>query len=94
MSKKKRKIKLGRRILETLEIPEEAYSDTAKITLWGKKTLLLEQHSGIFECGEKRIRLFTEPGILRIEGEDLVLLELSDERLYVTGKIESVIYER
>ena len=93
MSKKKRKIRLGRRILESLDIPEECYSAAAKITLWGKETLLIEKHKGIFSCEEERVRLFTNLGILRIDGEKHTLLELSNERLYITGKVEGIAYE-
>ncbi len=93
MAKKKRKIKLGKHIFEALDIPEESYLDSAKITLWGKETVLIEKHEGIFECAENKVRLFTKHGLLHVEGEKLVLLEMSDERLYITGKVEQIGYE-
>lgn len=93
MAKNKRKIKLGRRVAETLDIPEEMFSGLPKLTLQARETLLVENHKGIFECGESVLRLHTACGILRITGEQLTLRELSAERLYVSGEICTIEYE-
>ncbi len=94
MSKQKRKIKLGRRVVEALDLPQETVSGRPKLTLQGRELILVENHKGIFECGESVVRLHTSCGILRVAGEGLTLLELSAERLYVTGLLCSVEYER
>lgn len=91
--KRKRKIKLGKRIAEQLELPAEAASPSAKITLWGKEMVLLERHKGLFECSERRIRLHTADGIVCIAGESLVLMELSLDRMFISGAIENIGYE-
>lgn len=93
MSSKKRKIRLGKRIAEALDLPDEAVSGQPKLTLHGREILLIENHKGIFECGECVVRLHTACGILRITGSALTLLELSAERLYVAGALCSVEYE-
>ena len=51
MSSKKRKIRLGKRIAEALDLPDEAVSGLPKLTLHGSEILLIENHKGIFECG-------------------------------------------
>ena len=93
MSNKKRKIKLGRRVVEMLDLPEESVSGQPKLTVQGRDNLLVENHEGIFECMENTVRLHSSCGILRITGEALTLMELSTERLYITGSIRSVEYE-
>ena len=93
MSNKKRKIRLGRRVAEALDLPAEAVSGMPKLTLQGREAMLVENHKGLFECGENIVRLHTACGILRITGEGLTLLELSAERLYVAGKLCGEEYE-
>mgnify|MGYP000321546181 CR=1 FL=1 len=93
MSNKKRKIKLGRRVTEALDLPEETVSGLPKLTVQGRERMLVENHRGIFECGERVVRLHTACGILRITGEALTLLELSAERLYIAGTLCGVEYE-
>ena len=94
MANKKHKIKLGRRVAELLDLPEETVSGQPKLTLQGRGAMLIENHTGIFECGESTVRLHTDCGILRITGEALTLMELSAERLYIAGKIQGIEYER
>ena len=94
MSKQKRKIKLGRRVVEALDLPQETVSGRPKLTLQGRELILVENHTGIFACGESVVQSHTTCWLLRVAGEGLTLLELSAERLYVTGLLCSVEYER
>ena len=45
MQKNKRRIKLGRRFLSALDLPEEA-AGTPKVTLLGRDWALVENHKG------------------------------------------------
>ena len=93
MSKKvKRKIHLGRRVLGTLDLPEELLGSVTKITMLGQECALVENHAGIYSYSEKEICLLTAGGSLKIKGCGLVLRELSSERVYVCGKIEGFQY--
>jgi sporulation protein YqfC len=89
----KRKIKLRKRMAEVLDLPEDIVLDVPKLTLIGNETMLIENHSGIYEYSDDIIRLNTPIGLLSIAGLDLVLKELSLERLYVTGIIYGVNFE-
>ncbi len=46
MQKNKRRIKLGRRFLSALDLPEEA-AGTPKVTLLGRDWALVENHKGL-----------------------------------------------
>lgn len=94
MKKAKRKIKLGRRIGQFLDIPQEAFGDTVKISIIADNYLSIENYSGVFECKKDLIRLRTAYGIVRVEGEELTLGELRSERAMITGSIKSVEFEK
>jgi len=93
MSKGKRRIKLGKKIVEALDIPEEALLNVPKLTMMGKEHLLVENHKGVFEYDDGFLRLDTTEGMLRISGANLILLELSESRICVGGQIKAAEYE-
>lgn len=94
MPKQKRRIKLGRRTASILDLPEETFTGCVKVTLYAASSLVAQNHAGVFECGPERIRLRTNEGILRIEGANMTLMELSDERALVHGEISLVTFEK
>ena len=94
MPKNKRRIKLGRRAASMLDLPEETFTGCVKVTLYAASSLVAENHAGVFECAPERIRLRTSEGILRIEGENMMLMELSDEHALVRGEISLVTFEK
>ena len=89
----KHKIKLHRRVLEALDLPEDATGEITRITMVGQEHLLIENHKGIYEYGKTVVRLAANTGTLVIQGDALELLELSSQRLYVAGHIVSAGYE-
>ncbi|HOG00803.1 MAG: YabP family protein [Firmicutes bacterium ADurb.Bin248] len=94
MGKGKRRIRLGRRAAEWLDLPEEILTGRVKVTLYAMDTLVAENHGGVFECAPERVRLRTAEGILRVEGRELTLEELSGERALVRGEIIGVSFEK
>ncbi len=93
MIKKRRRIKLGRRIGEFLDIPEEAFGDTLKICMIENGFASVENYKGVFECDKQLIKLRSSSGIVRIDGSELVLGEIRSDRAVVFGKIKSVSFE-
>ena len=91
--KGKRRIRLGKRIVEAMDIPQEALLDVPKITLAGRGHMLIENHRGVFEYHNETVRLHTVEGLLRIAGNELVLKDLSENLLYISGEIRLVEYE-
>lgn len=94
MPKSKRRIRLGRRAAALLDLPEETFTGCVKVTLYSANTLVAENHKGVFECAGEHIRLRTSEGILRVEGEGMVLMELSNERAMIRGEITGVSFEK
>ena len=90
MNNKKRNV---RRINNILEFPEEISSDKPKITILGFEKIMVENYKGILEYENFFIRLNTYIGVININGFNLLLNEMTDESLLITGKIESIDLE-
>ena len=56
--------------------------------------LSVRGHRGSVEYGMRLLRLRLNTGVLRIEGEGLVLESMDGEDILVTGRVNSVTVER
>ena len=88
-----RKVKQSR-FEELLEIPKEISSQNPKLTVMGFEELLVENYKAILEYQDFYIRLSTHIGIININGFELNLNEMTNDDILITGKIESVDFER
>lgn len=91
MQKNKRRIRLGRRLLSALDLPEEA-AGAPKLTVLGRERALIENHTGIYQYRAQEICLYTKAGMLYVTGEDLTLQEITPERLYISGRVDGLRY--
>ena len=82
-----------RKINNILDFPEEIASNEPKITIMGFEKIMVENYKGILEYETFFIRLNTYIGVININGFNLLLNEMTDESLLITGKIESVDLE-
>lgn len=83
-----------KRIEQILEIPQEVYSDTPKITITGFNEIILENYKGILEYEEFFASISTYIGIVNINGFNLNLEKMTNDDIKITGKIESIELER
>ena len=90
---KKRKNKFSK-IDRLLEMPEEVYTDTPKITITGFNEMIIENFKGILEYEDYYIRINTSLGIININGFELKLENMTNDDIKVKGKIESIDIER
>ena len=82
------------KIDKILEIPQEVYSDIPKISLICFEELIVENYKGILEYEEFFVRVSTYVGIVSINGYNLNLETMTNDDIKVTGKIESIDFER
>lgn len=82
------------RIDKILEMPQEVYSDTPKMTLVGFNEMVIENFKGILEYEDYYIRINTSIGIININGYELKLETMTNDNIKVSGKIESMDVER
>lgn len=77
-----------------LGLPKEVISKTPKLTLTGFEELFIENFKGIIEYEDFFARIKTEIGIININGFNLKLNQMTEEDILVTGRIESIEFEK
>lgn len=75
---------------EILELPKDIMLDLPKVTLIGNLQLYIENHKGIVEYGNLRIRVNTNAGILRILGKNMIIKTIVTEEIIIVGEIDSI----
>jgi len=75
------------KLTEVLELPKEIVLDVPKITMIGNSNFVVENHKGIIEYGDNRIKINTGKGLMKIQGNGLSIREITLENIIVTGKI-------
>lgn len=83
-----------KRIDKILEIPQEVYTNTPKITITGFNEIILENYKGILEYEEFFASISTNIGVVNINGYNINLEKMTNDDIKITGKIESVELER
>jgi len=83
-----------RRLDKILEMPEEVYSNTPKLSITGFNEMVLENYKGILEYDDFFVSISTYTGIININGYNLNLEKMTNDDIKITGKIESVELER
>ena len=91
MKKNQRKFS---KIDRLLEMPQEVYTDTPKITITGFNEMIIENFKGILEYEDYYIRINTSLGIVNINGYELKLENMTNVDIKVKGKVESIDIER
>lgn len=77
--------RITRRASLLSELPEDALSSGARVTMMGRSAVLVEGQRGVVELGNACIRLRTAHGVLSICGEALSLQELSADAAMIRG---------
>lgn len=80
-------------ILEKIDLPKEILLNLPKITVVGKSEIYIENHNGIESFEREFIKVNTNIGIVKIEGEDFEILYIASETIVLSGKFKSISYE-
>ncbi|MBR5302195.1 MAG: YabP/YqfC family sporulation protein [Clostridia bacterium] len=67
-------------------LPEDVLCSGARVTMMGRSAVLVEGQRGVVELGTRCIRLRTVHGVLSIQGEGLILQELSADAAMIRGE--------
>lgn len=84
------KKKAKEKFLDLMDMPVELLSNTYRITMVGKESILIEKYDLILEYDENMIR--TSCGVT-IQGTDLNIEEISDNEIFVTGNMLNIELE-
>ncbi|MDI9475478.1 MAG: sporulation protein YqfC [Natronincolaceae bacterium] len=77
-------------LAEILELPKDIILDLPKIIMIGNLQIYVENHKGILEYTDNRIRINTKSGILCIMGKNLMLKNIVIEEIIIVGEINQV----
>jgi sporulation protein YqfC len=77
---------------DTLELPKEIMLDLPKVTLIGNLQLNIENHKGIIEYTSNQIRISSNSGMIKIQGNDLYIKTIIKEEIIITGEIHTFEY--
>ena len=79
-----------RRVIPALEWAEDAAGHSARATILGNRSVLVENFSAIVRFSEDCVRLDTARGAMVVCGRDLSLCEVRPGALIVRGEIRRV----
>lgn len=83
----KKKEKRAERIAEALDLPLDILCDIPRSELMGNSQLNIENIRGVLDYNESSIKINTTVGIIKIEGDELFIEHISDESIFIKGRI-------
>lgn len=86
-------VRRGGEVYRALDLPEKAYSRFPCAEIAGDSQIYVENHCGVLEVGCEKVRLYTELGIMRIEGSGLNIRNADKKSVLIDGRIDAVYYE-
>lgn len=86
------KRKRWQRVGALFDIPDDVTMNVTRITMVGRHHLLIENHKGIIEYTNERLRIHVDEGELCIGGDGLSLSVIEPEQVEVQGTIAVMRY--
>lgn len=77
---------------DILDFPPDVVGDGPKITITGRREILVENYISIVNFSEEEIRLETAEGELCFGGQGLVLKVILSTELRIEGKLSSLSF--
>lgn len=70
-----------------MEIPKDIALDLPRITMIGNLQMIIENHKGIVEYSENKIRVLVTRGQLEIEGKNMALRTIQLDEIIIDGEV-------
>ncbi|MGM0471622.1 MAG: sporulation protein YqfC [Bacillota bacterium] len=93
MSESKLGDRLKNKFAEFFEMPKDVVLDMPRISLIGNLELRLENHRGVIEYQQSKIRIRIYKGQVVIVGEGLVIELLTKQSIKVAGEIVDLTFK-
>jgi sporulation protein YqfC len=84
--------RLRQAVANLMEVPKDAIMDLPRITIIGGLQLYVENHKGIVEFSDHRLRLTLSQGELVIMGKQLVVKSIFSKEILIEGEIDGIQY--
>ncbi len=87
------KKKWRKNLADLFEMPQEIVLDLPRLTVVGNLQCYLENHRGIIEYTDERVRVSVNGGEIIVSGQSLVIRYLENEEIAIDGTILSITYD-
>ena len=78
---------------DIFDLPREVLTDIPKLTITGCKRVHIENHKGILEYDEKRIKVNGGRVAVVVTGAELDIISMNSDELLLGGVIDNVGFE-
>lgn len=89
-----RKTSVFQRLLDEVDLSEEALPKQPIVELLGDGRVLIENHRGVIQYGSDQIRTRVSFGTVCVVGSNLRLRLMTGEKLVILGRIDGVEIQR
>jgi len=86
----RKKDKVNHFMADFLEIPRDLVLNLPKLTVVGAREVFVENHRGIMEYQEDRIRINLARGYLEITGSELEIKAILPDEMSIIGLVRSI----
>lgn len=90
--KDKEKRKVSEKICDCLEISSDILSDIPRFTINDNREVQIENYKSVIEYTQKNVRLGAKKYEINISGEELTIVCITEEQIYIRGKIAKIDY--
>lgn len=88
-----KKINIKKVFADTLELPKELVCDFTKLSVTGFSEFEIINYKSLVEYESNIIRINTDKKLIRIDGENLIIKNITDDEISVTGEIKGIVFE-
>lgn len=78
------------KLINFFELPSDVLLDLPRLVMSGNEKLVIENHRGLLEYTNEIVRVDTTHGEICITGEDLNLVSIEQEEIWLEGRINRV----
>jgi len=86
-------LKFKEKLANLLSLPKEIALDLPVVTATGQGELIIENYKNLIEFTDKTIRIRTRDGTITIDGNRLILKQITSENLLIAGRISGITYD-
>ena len=81
-------------LTESIKIPRDLVQKDSVISLSGNEEVWIENYKGILDYSQERIVLLLRKGRIIFQGRNMFITFYTSEDMQITGKIESILFEK
>ena len=85
-------LNIKEKMTNAMSLPKEIALDLPVLTTTGRGEVSIENYKNLLEFSETQIRIRTREGTITIQGERLILQQITTENLLIIGRVANISY--